>query len=76
MHLLRIVALALALSVLAATAAASQEDPGWELYVSSQDDDVQILLHKVDGSWTVVAQSNDKLDPQKYGAPADLTFMS
>lgn len=55
--------------------AASQDDPGWELYAAEKDDENQILLHNVDGSWTVVAQSNDRLDAQKSGAPADLTFM-
>ena len=34
----------------------------------------QYLLHKVNGTWTVVASGGDDFNPQAYGAPADLTI--
>ena len=53
----------------------SQKDSNWKIDEASKSGTQSIffLLHKVDGEWTVVTDGTD-FDPQKHGAPSDLTW--
>jgi hypothetical protein len=55
----------------------SASDPTWALLVYQKYEGMaytQYLLHKVNGTWTVVASGGDDFNPQAYGAPADLKY--
>ena len=53
----------------------SQKDSNWKIDEASKPGTQSIffLLHRVNEEWTVVADGTD-FDPQKYGAPSDLTW--
>lgn len=53
----------------------SKEDSNWKIDEASKSgtQSVFFLLHNVNEEWTVVAYGSD-FNPQKYGAPSDLTW--
>jgi len=53
----------------------SKTDPNWKIDEASKTGTQSIffLLHNVNEEWTVVADGTD-FDPQKFGAPSDLTW--